>query len=142
MDLAKYKFLIADDHSLLRHMMSKALKEVSVTQIDWATDGQDAINKIIAANENNVPYDIICLDWGMPKLTGIDVLKLCRKDKRFDNTAIVMVTAEAEESNILHAIEEGATSYITKPVASEVLIKKLGELANWLENRHVKTALA
>src|SRR5580698_10279412 len=38
MNLSKYKFLIADDHFLLRQMMSRALKEVAVTEIEWATD--------------------------------------------------------------------------------------------------------
>jgi two-component system, chemotaxis family, chemotaxis protein CheY len=142
MSLVNYKFLIADDHFLLRQILSNTLKEVGATKIDWAIDGQDAITKIKEACDQGVPYDIVCLDWGMPKMNGLDVLKLCRQDNRFDDMAIVMVTAESEETNILNAIEEGATSYITKPFKADLLAKKLDELVLWLEKKRAKTVSA
>ena len=106
MSLAEYRFLIADDHLLLRQTVSKVLGEMSVKTIDWAMDGQDTIEKIRAAYDAGAPYSIVCLDWNMPKLTGLEVMRLCRQDRRFDNMAIVMVTAESEENNIMRAIEE------------------------------------
>src|SRR5580698_3172233 len=93
MNISNYKFLVVDDHFLLRQMVGKALTEYGVNQIDWATDGQDALKKINEAYDRGNPYDIVCLDWGMPKINGLEVLKTCRQDHKFDDMAIVMLTA-------------------------------------------------
>ncbi len=131
MDLKSYKNLVVDDHFLLRQMVSTTLKENGFTAIDWAVDGVNGLQKIKDAHDQGVPYQVVLLDWSMPNMTGYEVLRVCRGDKRFDNTAIVMLSAESEDLNIVSALEAGATAYITKPFKPEILLKKLEDVAVW-----------
>lgn len=129
------RILIVDDHALLRHMVTNALKPLGLKQPDWALDGDEAIEKITAAQAQATPYDVVFLDWNMPRMSGIDVLRACRKDKNLDSMAIIMLTAEAEPDNIVRAIEAGATAYITKPFQPEILISKLQDVIAWRDKQ-------
>lgn len=136
MELAQLRFLVVDDHFLLRQMVSTALKTHGVTAIDFASDGEDALSKTNQAQNDHKPYDILLLDWSMPKLNGYDLLRLLRGDKRHSKTAIVMLTAESEDKNIIKALEAGATAFITKPFQPDSLINKLDDVVKW-RSEHV-----
>lgn len=131
MDFASLKFLIVDDHAFLRMMVKNALQPLGVQNLDWAIDGHDALEKITTAATNNRPYDVVFLDWHMPRVDGFDVLSACRENHQFDRMAIVMVTAESEPGNIARAIGAGATAYITKPFQTDAIVKKLHDVAAW-----------
>lgn len=131
MDLQACNLLVVDDHFLLRQMVSTALQDAGVAKPDFSTDGVDALEKVNAAHAAGKPYDILLLDWSMPKMNGYDLLRTLRGDRRFDKTAIVMLTAESEDKNIIKALEAGATAFITKPFQPDALIKKLHDVAQW-----------
>lgn len=133
--LENCRILIVDDHALLRHMVTNALKPLGMQQPDWALDGDEAIVKIMSARAQGAPYDVVFLDWNMPRMSGIDVLRACRKDTSLDGMAIIMLTAEAEPDNIVRAIEAGATAYITKPFQTELLISKLQDVIAWRDKQ-------
>lgn len=131
------RVLVVDDHMLMRNMIMQNLRSIGLQQIESAANGKDAWTEITTRAEAGLPYHIIFLDWHMPEMDGISVLKACRADRRFDNTAIVMLTAEQEERNILQAIEAGATTYIVKPVSCDVLEKNVTKVIAWLEKKGV-----
>lgn len=131
------RVLIVDDHMMMRNLIAQNLRAVGIEYIETAANGEDALEKIKQGWATGLPYHIVFLDWHMPGMQGIEVLQTCRSDKKFQKHAIVMLTAEQEEKNIIKAIESGATSYLVKPVAQDTLVKKLTTIVQWLEKNNV-----
>jgi two-component system, chemotaxis family, chemotaxis protein CheY len=102
--------------------------------IQTAEDGKEAIDLIEKARRLQ-PYDLVFLDWNMPKMSGLEVLSYFRAQPEYDSTAFIMLTAESERHNIMTAIKAGATSYIVKPVAAAEVSKKLLEVLQWMKQR-------
>jgi len=130
-DIGTYRFLIIDDHAFARRSVSNELKQCGATLIDEAADGVEGLQKIKQQSEAGQPYDIVFLDWAMPNLDGKDVLLACRADHALDQMAIIMLSAESEDENILSLLEAGATAYITKPFKPEMLAHKLEDVLSW-----------
>jgi DNA-binding response OmpR family regulator len=111
------KILIAEDEIPLANSLKKSLLEEG-HQTLIATDGEEAI-RLISQNK----FDVIILDWKMPKLTGIDVLK---KIKASDvKTPIILLTALSRVSNKVEALDLGADDYLTKPFSFEELLARI-----------------
>jgi two-component system, chemotaxis family, chemotaxis protein CheY len=134
---AQPKILIADDHFLIRQFVKRTLADSGFDHVDMVNDGNEAIEAINASIKELNLYDIIFLDWNMPALSGIDVLSYIRTKPVYQNTAVVMFTAESEKQNIMKAIKMGATSYILKPIAPIELNKKIREIMDWLKSRRM-----
>jgi CheY-like chemotaxis protein len=65
--------------------------------------------------------DLFILDINMPGVSGIDFLEFIHRRKDFDNIPVVMLSTEAADLIVDHAMELGADAYVTKPVAMEEL---------------------
>lgn len=131
------KILIADDHFLIRQFVKRTLVDSGLENIELVNDGNEAVDSINASIESKQLYDIVFLDWNMPIMSGIDVLAYIRTKPMYQNTAVVMFTAESEKQNIMKAIKMGATSYILKPIAPMELNKKIREIMDWLQSRRM-----
>lgn len=112
------KALVVDDSMTIRRIVIKALSMVGITETVEATDGTDALQAI-----NEQQFDIVLLDWNMPKLSGIDTLRAIRKAG--NKTPVIMVTTEAEKSRVIEAIKSGASDYLIKPFAPDQLAAKV-----------------
>jgi two-component system, chemotaxis family, chemotaxis protein CheY len=112
------KALVVDDSMTIRRIVIKALGMVGITDTVQAADGVEALS---AVNEQD--FDVILLDWNMPKLTGIDTLRSIRKAGK--TTPVIMVTTEAEKSRVIEAIKAGANDYLIKPFAPDQLAAKV-----------------
>jgi DNA-binding response OmpR family regulator len=111
------KILIAEDEIPLANSLKKSLVEEG-HQALIANDGEEAI-RLIDQNK----FDVIVLDWKMPKLTGIDVLK---KLKTYSyKPPIILLTALSRVSNKVEALDLGADDYLTKPFSFEELIARI-----------------
>jgi two-component system chemotaxis response regulator CheY len=137
MNLANLRILLADDHFLIRQFVRRTLMDTGMTVIDMVNDGNEAIDALSTSITENKIYDVVFLDWNMPNMSGIDVLAYVRSKPQYQNSAVVMFTAESEKNNIMKAIKMGATSYILKPISPSDLNKKLREIIDWLDNRRV-----
>jgi len=124
-------YLVVDDHAFARRAITNELLQLGVAAPDEAANGVEALEKIRKKADEGKPYDIVFLDWAMPEMSGYDVLLACRKEERLKDMAIVMVSAESEDANILKAIAEGATAYIPKPFQPELLVHKLNNIMGW-----------
>jgi signal transduction histidine kinase/CheY-like chemotaxis protein len=107
------RFIIADDNSFNREVISGVLKHVNIS-IDEAIDGKHLLSKVNAAKISNTPYDMVFLDYHMPKLDGLVV---CQQ-LRLANPNLVIVVMSGEFSLDLQDrfIEAGATLFLSKPV--------------------------
>lgn len=131
------KILIADDHFLIRQFVKRTLMDAGMEYVDMVNDGNEAIEAINNSIEKKDLYDIVFLDWNMPMMAGIDVLSYIRTKPVYQNSAVVMFTAESEKQNIMKAIKMGATSYILKPIVPMELNKKIREIMDWLQSRRL-----
>jgi two-component system chemotaxis response regulator CheY len=115
------KALIVDDSMVMRKILVDTLSRAGILDVSQAGDGEQAVK--LATSE---PFDIILLDWHMPKMTGIEALKEMRA--RGLTMPIVMVTTEAEKVRIIEALQAGANSYIIKPFRAEEVAVKIQEI--------------
>jgi PAS domain S-box-containing protein len=92
--------------------------------VTTATNGTEALEKLRTtkgAGENEVPFPVAIIDIMMPGTDGLDVLRTIRKE--FPDTVSVMLTAHVSMESAIKSLNEGAFSYLTKPVnISEIKI--------------------
>ncbi len=115
------KILIVDDMSTMRRLVKKACNTIGFSNIEEAEDGQKAWEKFQAAGD----FQLVISDWNMPNCTGLEFLKKVRADSKLKKTPFVLLTAEAEASQIAEAIQVGVSNYIVKPFTVEMLKQKL-----------------
>ena len=118
----KTKVLIVDDMMTMRKLVTKACKEIGFTDFGEAADGTLAWE---ALNASKPPFGLIISDWNMPNCTGLDLLKRVRSDGRFKQLPFLLVTAEAEKTQIVEAVKAGVTNYVIKPFTPANLKEKL-----------------
>ena len=119
--------LVVDDSSIMRQTVKNALVAAGYTNVVVASNGVDAMEKCRAQT-----FKVIFLDWNMPEMDGISFLKAYRNDWSAQKTAIIMVTAVSNKADVLTALENGVTDYITKPVSPDTIVKKMKMVKEWL----------
>jgi two-component system, OmpR family, alkaline phosphatase synthesis response regulator PhoP len=117
--MAKDRILVVDDEEdlleLIRYNLSKEGYRVTC-----AASGEAALRE---ARAN--PPDLIVLDLLLPNVDGLEVCKLLKNDSRTKHVPIVMLTAKAEEADMVTGLELGADDYITKPFSPRVLTARI-----------------
>ena len=115
--------LVADDFSTMRRIIKNILRQLGFTNILEVDDGTTAWD---ALNINNV--DLIISDWNMPKMPGIELLRKVRSSESLADMPFLMVTAEAQQENIIEAVQAKVSSYIVKPFTAETLGQKIEKI--------------
>jgi two-component system chemotaxis response regulator CheY len=118
----KTKILVVDDMLTMRKLVMKVCKEIGFTDLTEAADGALAWEAVSTANP---PFGLVISDWNMPNMSGLDFLKKVRADARFKALPFVLVTAEAEQDQIVEAIKSGVSNYVVKPFTADILKAKL-----------------
>jgi len=114
-------FLVEDEQSIITLVEYNLKKEGFKVLI--SSDGEDALKEI----KNQEP-DLVLLDWMLPNLSGIDICKSLRKDKKFQDLPIIMLTAKGQEEDKVSALNAGADDYITKPFGHSELVARINAL--------------
>jgi len=112
------KILTVDDSSMLRDMLTYALNEGGYSEITEAVDGVDGLQK---AKEHQ--HDLLIVDYNMPNMNGMDMIREVKKLSNYENIPIFMLTTERSDSLKQEAKEAGATGWISKPFIPEQLLK-------------------
>jgi two-component system chemotaxis response regulator CheY len=112
--------LVVDDYTTMIRIVRGLLEQLGFTNIDSATDGPGALEKI-----GQKEFGLILSDWNMQPMTGYELLQIVRADERTKHIPFVMVTAEAKTENVVAARQAGANNYIIKPFTLAVLKQKL-----------------
>tara|TARA_B100001971_G_C18268046_1_gene596584 strand:+ start:15565 stop:15963 length:399 start_codon:yes stop_codon:yes gene_type:complete len=124
----KQKILIVDDMSTMRKIIKNMLTKMGCNNLTEADDGKPAWEMIQKAHEEGAPFEFIVSDWNMPGLSGLDLLKNIRADERFKKLPFLMITAEAEQSNVVIAVKAGVSNFIVKPFAITTLKEKIDKI--------------
>jgi two-component system response regulator len=129
------KVLLVEDDANDEFLTCRVLKrEGLLTDITVARDGAEALDFLFArgAHEGRDVGDlpiVILLDLNLPKIGGLDVLKAIRADERTSLVPVVIMSSSSEEGDRLVGYQNGANSYVVKPVLiSEFtnVVKQLG----------------
>ncbi len=115
------KLIIADDSRMVRGIVTRVVEAMGFDAVP-AANGGETLNAL-EANEENIR--LVLLDWNMPVLNGLDVIKKMRADERFKKIPVLMVSTESEDEKIQEAITAGAQGYLTKPFTPEQLTKAI-----------------
>lgn len=121
------KVLVVDDMRTMRKLVIGALATANLKTVVEAENGQDALAQVEKAHAEGAPFGLIVSDWNMPVMTGIDFLKKVRAhaEPNVKKTPFLMVTAEAEQKNIIEAVQAGVNNYIIKPFTPAQILDKL-----------------
>jgi len=112
------KAIVADDSRLIRGIIEKTAASIGF-EVVQAGNGEEAMN-ILEADGSEI--NLVLLDWNMPVLNGIDVIKKMRGDDRFKMIPVLMISTESEDDRIKEAINAGAQGYLTKPFTTDKLL--------------------
>ena len=121
-------FLVVDDFSTMRRILSGLLKELGYSNIREAEDGEKALRILRPGPADVVAIDFVVTDWNMPLMDGLELLKQIRADDALSHLPVLMVTAEAKRENIIAAAQAGADGYIVKPFNAVTLKEKLDKI--------------
>ena len=114
--------LIVDDSRFVRSFLRGLLEEKGI-ECEEAADGQAGLDHL----HSDRTFDLALLDWNMPVMNGLEMLKELRAEG-FSGIKVMMVTTEAENNFILSALDAGADEYLMKPFDDEALNEKLAML--------------
>jgi two-component system chemotaxis response regulator CheY len=116
------RVLIVDDSRFVRGYLRGLLEEKGI-ECEEAADGQAGMDRL----KSSPPFDLALVDWNMPVMDGLEMLKKLRADG-YAGIKVMMVTTEAENDYILRALDAGADEYLMKPFDDEALTEKLAML--------------
>ena len=115
--------LIVDDYKTMLRIIRNLLKQLGFNNVDEATDGSMALQKL-----RDKDYGLVISDWNMEPMTGIQLLREVRADMRLKALPFIMITAESKTENVIAAKEAGVNNYIVKPFNAATLKTKLSSV--------------
>lgn len=126
--------LIVDDDQKLLKMLQRTLTYEGL-KVLTATNGLEALAQVDASQP-----EVIILDWMMPKMDGIEVLKRLRAEN--NQTFILMLTARDALENRIEGLEGGADDYLVKPFAPAELVARVHAMLRRTESKRAESAVA
>lgn len=117
----KPKALIVDDSRAVRMILARNLRELGY-ETGEAADGVEALRLLTA---DPAVFLLALVDWNMPEMNGMELLRAVRADASLARLTVIMVTTETEIEHMAAALEAGANEYVMKPFTREILLDKL-----------------
>lgn len=113
--------LLVEDNETIRNAFGVLLEE-SGYRVEYARTGEEAIAKA----RLRLP-DLILMDLGLPDINGLEVTRRLKADPFTRRTAVVALTGRALETDRKACLDAGCAGYLSKPVDSENLLRKIPE---------------
>ena len=117
------KALVVDDSRAMRKIIAGALRRLGYETVE-AADGAQAL----AALQDGALPDLATVDWNMPVMDGLTFVTHVRANRDYRALTLMMVTTEAEHSQMVRALAAGAHEYVMKPFTPDTIKKKLAYL--------------
>jgi heavy metal response regulator len=114
------KILVVEDEKKVSSFIKRGLEEEKY-EVDTAFDGEEGLRMALER-----PYEVVVLDWMLPKQDGLTVLKELRAQKR--STPVLMLTAKDTVEDIVAGLDSGSDDYLTKPFAFAELLARVRAL--------------
>lgn len=111
------QILVVEDDLEISRLIEMILKKKGYSVVT-INDGLSALNLL-----KNQSFDLVVLDWMLPQLSGIDLIKEMRKNNNL--TPAIFITAKTQPEDIVLGLESGADDYLTKPFESSILLARV-----------------
>lgn len=112
--------LIVDDSRAARMLVKRIVVGIGFETLE-AQDGRDALD--VLAREG--APDLMLVDWNMPVMDGLALVKAVRAERRFADVSIMMVSSENDPRQIARALMAGADEYLIKPIDEPMVVDRL-----------------
>jgi len=115
------KILLVEDSALDAELTIRALQDGKLANVvEWVKDGQQALDFLFRegayTERDGMSPHLVLLDLKMPRVNGIEVLRVVKADARTRRIPVIVMTSSQEESDIAQSYDLGANSYVVKPV--------------------------
>jgi two-component system chemotaxis response regulator CheY len=114
------KVLIVDDSKTMRNYLSAIVRELAI-EVEQAADGEEALRCLAESG----PFDLAMVDWNMPGMNGISLVRRIRENTEWNEVKVMMVTARNEKEAVIEAVCCGADDFLMKPMTAEMVEDKL-----------------
>ncbi len=115
-------FLVVDDFPAMRRAIKNILEDLGYGNVTEA-DGNTALPLLKRGN-----FAFLITDWYMPGMSGLELLREVRADERLAKLPVLMLTAEADRTRIVKAMQASVTGYLVKPFTTSALREKIVEM--------------
>jgi two-component system phosphate regulon response regulator PhoB len=113
--------IVEDEQPIITLVKYNLEKEgYKVSSSDNGNDGIEDIKKLFP--------DLVLLDWMLPDFSGVEICKILKKEKKFKEIPIIMLTAKGEDEDKIKGLNSGADDYITKPFSFPELLARIKAL--------------
>jgi len=123
MNPSRCKILIVEDEEDIRDLIALHLKRVG-----YEVEGVGSAEAALMVLKGTQKVHLMILDWMLPGLSGIDLIKLFRADKSSLSVPILMMTARTSSQDVVAGLQAGADDYLTKPFEIPVLLARVEAL--------------
>ena len=113
------RILVVDDDADIQALTSTVLAGAGF-EVTLASNGSEALGAV-----RQGAFDLVLLDINMPDMSGWETLRLMRADEAFAGLPVVMFSVKGQIRDKVHAMQEGAVDYITKPFVIDELLARV-----------------
>jgi two-component system chemotaxis response regulator CheY len=117
------RVLVIDDSKAMRSILTSILSDLEL-EVE-AVENAERAAEVLAQGPG---FDLALVDWNLPGMSGLELVRVIRSDPRGAAIKLMMVTTETELNRVREALETGADEYIMKPFDKEMLREKLALL--------------
>jgi DNA-binding response OmpR family regulator len=115
--------LIVEDDRNIAYLAQYHVRKLGHEEVTVVNNGGQAIALL-----GEQKFDLVLLDWMLPDISGIEIVRNLRSHSEHGKTPVIMMTARNRPEDVLAAVEAGANDYIVKPFERAVLQSKVVKL--------------
>ena len=131
----QFSFLLVEDDEVDVMNVKRALKKNNLTiPIHHANNGYEALevlNRWEATEFTRLKHLLILLDLNMPKMNGLEFLKLFRENHKFNKIPVIVLTTSNQEKDLVAAYDLNIAGYIVKPIEFQKFVETIGTLSRY-----------
>ena len=131
------RILLAEDTEITRAILKQMLQKLGYKRISEVDNGLAAWEEIERALRSQSQFKLAIIDWKMPGLNGLELLKKIQSYEETKSLPFILLTSNTDKEHVVEAIKSGVTAYIAKPFPVAVLEKKLKEAWDTAVKRRV-----
>jgi two-component system chemotaxis response regulator CheY len=116
--------LLVEDNAVQSRIVERCLSErVNYEDLTIVRTAEDAVQAL----RGNASYDVLIIDWMLPGMSGVDLVRAVRGRETFGAVYIIMQTAKDRAEHVEKALDAGADNYVIKPLDCDSLSRKIAE---------------
>jgi len=122
------RFLIVEDSRPTRNLIKNYVSEIDIGREVSFLETESGESALEILGQNHI--DFVFLDWNLSsKMTGLDLLRIIRRQEKFRRIPVVMVTSESAKPDVIEALKCGANDFTVKPIDKKIFSEKVLKIA-------------